>query len=83
MSSSACRGREVAGSVRVWRWGLRLIAVLIVMTPLPSLAAQSATGKLEVVVRDSSGAAIPGVAIRLINEGTSAALDEISDVEGA
>jgi iron complex outermembrane receptor protein len=63
--------------------GRFLAFFLGVLAPSAAIATQPAGGTLEIVIRDSSGAAIPGVTIRVINEGTASVLDAISDVEGA
>ena len=40
-------------------------------------------GTIGGVVRDSSGGAIPGATIRVVNEATGAALEAVSDAQGA
>ncbi len=48
----------------------------------PALA-QTTAGAINGVIRDSSGAAIPGVAVRVVNEATNAALETVSTEQGA
>src|SRR3990172_1399332 len=58
--------------------------ITLVITLLPVLtAAQNGPGALAIVVRDSSGGAIPGATIRILNEDTSAAVDAVSDEQGS
>jgi iron complex outermembrane receptor protein len=47
------------------------------------VSGQSSTSTLSGVIRDSSGGAIPGATIRIVNEGTSAWLEFVSDSQGA
>ncbi len=44
--------------------------------------AQSGTATISGVVRDSSGAAIPGATLRVVNEGTSGASEAVSGESG-
>ncbi len=76
---------EPGVGTRVWSSrAYRVIASLAVIILFPTaVLAQPAGAAFVVVVRDSSGAAIPGVTIRLVNESTTAVLDAISDAEGA
>jgi iron complex outermembrane recepter protein len=63
---------------------LRTFVAALVFTSLSALAAaQDGPGMLAVVVRDSSGAAIPGATIRIVNEGSSAAVDAVTDEQGS
>jgi iron complex outermembrane receptor protein len=63
---------------------LHRVAGLFVITLLPALAAaQDGSGTLAMVIRDSSGAAIPGATIRIVNESTRAAVDAVSDAQGS
>src|SRR5262245_7097313 len=57
---------------------------LALIALLPALAVAQPGGSIAVVVRDSSGAPIPGVTIRIVaEEGTDQALDAVSDAQGA
>jgi iron complex outermembrane receptor protein len=60
-----------------------LVATLFITLLSALAAAQDGPGTLAVVVRDSSGAAIPGATIRIVNEGSRAAVDAISDEQGS
>src|SRR5829696_7451627 len=62
------------------RASLGLIMSLISASSI--LAAQGA-GTLTGIIRDSSGAAIPGATIQVVNEASNAALDAVTDGEGA
>jgi len=63
---------------------LRTLVATLVITLLSALAAaQEGPGTLAVVVRDSSGGALPGATIRIVNEGSSAAVDAVSDEQGS
>jgi iron complex outermembrane receptor protein len=65
------------------RW-LRVFLRVFAVTLLPVLAAaQDGHGTLAVVIRDSSGAAMPGVTIRIVNAERRTALDAVSDGEGS
>jgi iron complex outermembrane recepter protein len=62
-----------------------VVAVLFVV-PAPARAqapAQTPPGTLAGVVRDSSGGAIPGATIRVVNEATRAVVAVVSDGQGA
>ena len=50
---------------------------------IPSLGAAQTAGIISGVIRDSSGGAIPGATIRVVNEGSGAAQEAVSDAEGA
>jgi iron complex outermembrane recepter protein len=60
-----------------------LVATLVITLLSALAAAQDGPGTLAVVVRDSSGGAIPGATIRIVNEGSSAAVDAVSDEQGS
>lgn len=63
---------------------LLTILAIVVVTLLPVIATgQDGTTTLTGVVRDSSGGAIPGATIRIVNEATGAAVDAVSDAQGA
>ena len=49
---------------------------------IPATAMAQTAGTISGVVRDSSGGAIPGATIRVVNEGTGAAQEAVSDAEG-
>ena len=59
-----------------------VVLALALGATLPALA-QTTSGAINGVIRDSSGAAIPGATIRVINEATNATLEAVSDQEGA
>jgi iron complex outermembrane receptor protein len=61
-----------------------LIVALISALAVPaSSAAQAPPSRVAGVVRDSSGGAIPGATIRIINAATSASTEFVSDGQGA
>ena len=55
-------------------------ALMTLVHPAPGFG-QSA-GSVTVAVRDSSGAAIPGATVRIINEDTAAVVEGVTDAEG-
>jgi hypothetical protein len=57
--------------------------LVFLLTASSTIAAQGDAGTLTGVIRDSSGGAIPGATIQVVNEATSAALDAVTDPEGA
>lgn len=61
---------------------LSVVIVLVWALLPPSVAAQKGTGFIAGVVRDSSGGAIPGATVRVINETTGTALEVISGGQG-
>jgi iron complex outermembrane receptor protein len=64
--------------------GRSMTVVLLAWLSFASTAlAQSGTGAITGTVRDSSGAAIPGVVVRIGNEEASAATEAVSDEKGA
>ncbi len=64
-------------------YGVRVSLLSLVITLLPTLVgAQNGTADLVLVVRDSSGAAVPGATIRIVREGTNAAVEAVSDGQG-
>lgn len=59
-------------------------SLTVVLSLLPSIAAAQPSGSVAVVIRDSSGAPIPGATIRIVSEDDSGrALDAVSDEQGA
>ena len=59
-----------------------LAALVIALLPVAS-GAQTDTGTVTGVVRDSSGAAIPGATVLVVNEETGATVEAISDADGS
>jgi hypothetical protein len=77
-------GAPIAESARgesMFRRVIILSAVLLAGV-IPATAIAQTAGVVGGVVRDSSGGAIPGATIRVINEATGAAQDAVSDAEG-
>src|SRR5258705_4500614 len=64
--------------VRVW-----LVVILLFGLGASAGAAQGDAGTVNGIIRDSSGGAIPGATIQLVNEATGASLDAVSDAQGA
>ena len=63
--------------------GVFAVAAIVLALLLPGQAgAQGTTSTLIGAVRDSLGAAIPGVSIRVANETTNVATDIVTDVQG-
>jgi carboxypeptidase family protein len=58
-----------------------LVTLFLILTANPGLAQQT-TAKFAGIVQDSSGAVLPGVEASLINEGTSAALQSLTNETG-
>src|SRR5262245_26814022 len=57
---------------------------LAVAALVPALVlAQTATSVIAGVVRDSSGAAIPGATVKIVNEESGHAIDAVTDGQGA
>jgi iron complex outermembrane receptor protein len=63
----------------------RIVLVLVaIVTLTPALViGQSSTSQLSGVVRDSSGGAIPGATIRIVNAASNASSELVSDGQGA
>jgi iron complex outermembrane receptor protein len=65
---------------------IRRVLQVVIFTAalLPAVAlAQTATGIIGGIVRDSSGGAVPGASVRIVNQATSAAVDLVTDAQGA
>src|SRR5687767_13455801 len=61
-----------------------LVVAALALSLFSTLAfAQGAAVAVSGLVRDSSGAAIPGVVVRVVNEETGAAVEAVSDGQGA
>jgi len=64
----------------------RVVAVVVFLIAglVPSAAqSQSLTGTIAGIVRDSSGGAIPGATVRVVNETTTVGHDAVSDDQGS
>jgi len=64
---------------------IALAAALLTPTALRAQGAQSATtttATISGIVRDSSGGAVPGATVRVVNEDTRAAVDLVTDGQG-
>jgi iron complex outermembrane receptor protein len=59
-----------------------MAAMAVALLPVAAMA-QPGTATITGIVRDSSGGAIPGAIVRIINEDTRAAVEVISDGQGA
>ena len=64
----------------------RLVAALAIVTTLGIAgiaSAQTGSSTIAGVVKDDSGGAVPGVSVRVVNEGTGVAAERFSDEQGA
>ena len=66
------------------RLGALVLPVLVGLTCLSTLPvdAQSVTGTILGIVRDSSGAVVPGVTVALVNSGTGATRSAVTNAQG-
>ena len=62
---------------------LKIVVALVALAPAASAVAQPAGGSIAGLVRDASGAAIPGATVRIVNEVTGVSLQAVSDEQGA
>ena len=62
---------------------LKIVVALVALAPAASAVAQPAGGSIVGLVRDASGAAIPGATVRIANEATGVSLQAVSDEQGA
>ena len=60
-----------------------LVALVLLAVIPAALAAQAGTATIAGVVKDGSGAPIPGAAVKVVNEATKAASDAYTDAQGA
>jgi hypothetical protein len=62
--------------------GVLVFLLFIILSMAPALDAQIVTGTIEGMVKDQSGATIPGAKVDLINEGTGARLEMTTGPSG-
>jgi iron complex outermembrane recepter protein len=67
----------------MFRRFFKIVVALAALAPAVSAVAQTAGGSIGGLVRDASGAAIPGATVRIVNEVTGVSLQAISDEQGA
>ena len=60
-----------------------MFAALLLAAATPTVSLAQTAGAVTGIVRDSLGGAIPGATIRVVNEGTGAAQEAISDAQGS
>jgi hypothetical protein len=61
---------------------LAVLAAIVLLFPPPALCAQSGTSTISGLVKDSTGAALPGVSIVVRNVETAVSFDAVSNEEG-
>ena len=59
-----------------------MLSAVLLAGLIPATASAQTAAAVGGVVRDSSGGAIPGATVRVINEATGAAQEAVSDAEG-
>jgi len=59
-----------------------VVGTLIMVLLSVGATAQTGTSTIAGLVRDSSGGAVPGALVRIVNEGTGVALEEVSNDQG-
>jgi iron complex outermembrane receptor protein len=68
----------------IWRAARKSVGtLLILMSTAMAVQAQPGTATLTGIVRDSSGASIPGAVVRLVNAQTAANFEAVTDEQGA
>ena len=67
----------------MFRRFFKIVVALVALAPAVSAVAQTAGGSIGGLVRDASGAAIPGATVRIVNEVTGVSLQAVSDEQGA
>src|SRR5262245_15621943 len=74
--------RDWSSKVSIRGWFLSVMVVMLVLAPRLSLA-QDGTSVISGVVRDSSGAAIPGATVKIVNEASSDVIEVVTDGQGS
>src|SRR5690242_16249130 len=80
---AAGRAPRVRGVVLMRRRVRGIVAGFAMAMVSAAAAAQDGSGTITLIVRDTSGAAIPGVTVRIVDESTTAAVDAVSDARGS
>ena len=62
---------------------VRQFVIVLALALVPGLAQAQSTGVIAGVVRDTSGGAVPGATVHVVNEDSKAASDAVSDGQGA
>jgi hypothetical protein len=63
---------------------VRLVGVALLALALPVVVlAQSGSTRITGVVKDSSGAPVPGAVVKVVNEASGAAIEFVTDAQGA
>ena len=65
----------------MFRQGFVFAAALLLALPVTA-SAQAGAAVIAGTVRDTSGGAIPGATVRIVNEQTRGAVDAVSDAQG-
>ena len=61
-----------------------VVSALVIAAALPALvAAQSGSSTITGIVKDSTGGAIPGAQVTVVNEETNVSVDSVTNQEGA
>ena len=61
---------------------LKVVVAAVLLAVAPALASAQAAGVISGVVRDSSGGAVPGASVKLVNEDTNATQEAFTDERG-
>src|SRR5262245_22888860 len=63
------------------QWFRAAVVGVVLIVPIPSFG-QSGGGAITGIVKDASGAAVPGASVIVTNEGTGIAIDTVTNGDG-